>query len=357
MMLLAVAIAILLIGTLLLWVELEYGYFGLASNTGGQSFAHAYLAALVSFAIAIPLGVANRVQVGLQESHASNLWVVAGTVLSVIMTIVGIYLDATAAELILLIYGSLAFSYLCNCINLFGFSRPELRPRPKDVDFGRARQLVSIGLSFFAIHGAFAVFQGIDNILLAHYVGYASVTIYTIGIRLMNLYSSPVIALVSPTLPAINHAIAERDWAWAERTVKSVGKVTILSSVAAGLLFFVTTNPVLTVWLGEGEQLSTAILIAFSIYIPYMFFTHAVSYIMMAETLYREYRVLYPVAAALTVVGKIAAVALYGLQGLLYGTMLLMTIFFILPAVTKINKRLVGVATVAEPIAAERSNR
>ena len=339
-MLVGVALVVAGLGTTAILLESEYGWLGIQSNVEGQSFERSFLAALACFSVAIPVGIVTRVQTGLQQSHVSNAWFIGGSVLSLLATVLGVYVEASAAQLILLIYGTQTLAQVGNFVQLFWIQRRDLRPSIAGYNSGRANQVLRIGLSFFLIHAAMAVLYALDNVILAKYVGYAGVTIFSIGLRLINLYTSPVIALATPILPALNDAIVKDEIDWARNKVGQFAKVTLIGSLLAALIFVATTNPVLSVWLGEDSRFSAAVLVAFAIYLVYSFVSNAASYVMMTEVLYRRFRIIFPIAVAATLIAKVWATAQFGLIGFLYSTVLAMAIVYIIPSIYAVHERL-----------------
>src|SRR4029077_5460728 len=118
---------------------------------------------------------------------------------------------------------------------LFGWSKPWLRPRLELVTWAALKRLTGLGGMFFVIQIAALVLFQTDNLIIAHYLGAAAVTPYSVTWR---LFTCTMIfqLLAGPSYwPAYTEAFSRGDQAWVRRSFRMNFKVTVISTALLGL--------------------------------------------------------------------------------------------------------------------------
>jgi O-antigen/teichoic acid export membrane protein len=123
--------------------------FNVKSQLAVQEAGPAMAVFVVCFALNLPLGVVQRVQLGYQEGFLNSLWESGGKVLGLLGLLLVIYLQAGLVWLVLAVAGAPVLAWLFNSLVLFGFRRPWLRPRWRQATWTFAVKIFRIGIMFF----------------------------------------------------------------------------------------------------------------------------------------------------------------------------------------------------------------
>jgi O-antigen/teichoic acid export membrane protein len=208
-------------------------------------------ALMACFALSMPLGTVQRIQLGYQEGFASNLWQALGSALGFAGLILAIRLRLGLASLLLANAGGPVIALALNALTQFGFVRPWLRPSLSSCSLPAARQLVHTGGLFFAAQLGTMLLLTAPNLVIARIIGAHAVAPYTIVMK-------PIQALVLltslwalPLWPAYGEASARGDWTWIRRTFYRTLLGGVLISAIAGALFFASHRWVLSYWVGD----------------------------------------------------------------------------------------------------------
>jgi len=191
----------------------------------------------VCFALNLPAGVVQRTQMGLQEAFLTNVWQLAGSVLGLAGLVLGIWLRAGLPTLILAVAGAPLAASALNGLYFFGVRRPDLRPRLNLVSIKTIRQIMSIGVLFFALQVVVSVAYSADGVVVARAVGAVNVPEYVIPQRMFSLITMMIAMFVTPLWPAYAEAISRGDTVWVRRTLyRSMSLVLVVSGATAAVL-------------------------------------------------------------------------------------------------------------------------
>lgn len=148
-MLLGIAILIL-VGSAVIYPFIHWGQvFSVRSELATQEAGLAMAAFVLCFALNMPLGVVQRVQLGYQEGFASNLWQCLGSVFGLFGVLVAIHVKGGLPWLVLAAAGSPVLAALLNGVFLFGREHPQLRPDWKSVTWKAVRKIFRLGMLFY----------------------------------------------------------------------------------------------------------------------------------------------------------------------------------------------------------------
>lgn len=200
------------------------------------------------FALNLPLGVVQRLQLGMQEGFLSNLWQLVGSVAGLAGVLLVIHFRMSLPCLILALAGAPAIAALANTLVFFGWMRPDLRPRFSLVSTIAMRKIARIGFLFFVLQAAVAIAYSSDNFVVARMLGPEAVTCYAVTAKMFSLISLGLSMFLAPLWPAYGEAIARGDLLWVRRTlIKSLTTAVTLAAFAA--LILVALGPsILRLW-------------------------------------------------------------------------------------------------------------
>lgn len=218
------------------WVDWGH-FFNVASEAARRESGPALAVFVSCFALNLPLGVVQRLQLGLQEGFLSNLWQLVGSVAGLAGVLLCIHFRMSLPGLILALAGTPVMAALANTWVFFGCMRPDLRPCFRLVSRAAMRKIARIGFLFFVLQAAVAIAFSSDNFVVARMLGPETVTRYAVTAKMFSLISLGLSMFLAPLWPAYGEAIACGDLGWVKRTLlRSMAAAVLVAAFAAAVL-------------------------------------------------------------------------------------------------------------------------
>jgi len=235
--------------------------FNVDSPTAVHEAGPVLLVILFCFFLNLPLGAVRGTQTGMQNAFVTNLWSILGTVLSLIALMAAIHLHAGLPILAFCLSGPPILALVFNCIELFGFSHPELLPSLSAFSSKSLSLLLRTGMMFFLLQLGFTIGMQTDNIVIAQILGASSVADYAVQFRLFSFVNALLIVASGSMWPAYADAMARSDGDWIRRSFLRVTLYGMAITAAASLILVSTGNRILALWVGPQMHASAALLI------------------------------------------------------------------------------------------------
>jgi O-antigen/teichoic acid export membrane protein len=216
-----------------------------ASGVGAAAAAFA-----VGVLLALPLGVVQRAEIGMQEMFVASAWQALGSLLGLAGVILAVALDASLPYIVLAVALAPALALAGNGGELFFRRRPWLRPTLKRVDRDVAGALLRIGSLFFVLQIAVAVAYESDALVLTQILGPSAVTTYSVTMRVFLIVPALAGFALAPLWPAYGEAISRGDASWVRQTLRRAVKAGLLLSVSGAALLALVARPFIDVWAG-----------------------------------------------------------------------------------------------------------
>lgn len=217
-------------------------------------------------ALAVPLGLVQRVQMALQRGFIASAWQCVASLVSVLAIWLCTQLQLGLPWLVLALLGAPLLAGLLNAIVFFGSTEADLRPRRADVTRAAAGTLLRTGASFFVIQVAVAIVFASDSIVIAHLLGAAEVTHYAVPEKVFSVISLAVATAVSPLWPAYSAAIARGDLDWVRHTLKRSLLLAALFTAAAALVLALAGPWLIHLWVGDAVVVPGSLLLALGLW-------------------------------------------------------------------------------------------
>jgi len=213
--------------------------FNVQSKLAIDESAPAMLVFVITFLINMPLGIVRRIQDGYQQGYIFQLWLIGGSLFSLIGILLCIYYETGLPWLVLAFSSGQVISTSLNGIVLFAKKRKYLIPRIKYFHVSVGKKLMKAGVIFFFLSLFTLLSTASDNIIIAQILGAASVSGYEV-VKKLFLFSMFTQFLIQPLWPAFGEALESGDIAWAERTLKKgiIFSVLICAITSLPLLLF-----------------------------------------------------------------------------------------------------------------------
>ena len=218
------------------------------------------------FALAIPTGVVQRVQMALQQGYLANLWGVGGSVIALVGVVAAIVLQAGLPWLVLAFMGGPLIANAVNSLVFFGVSRRDIAPAPSAVQVAAAREVMRTGLLFLLLQVAAAITYNSTSIVIAQLLGAKAVAAYAVPERLFSLITMIVSMALQPLWPAYREAIVRGDTAWVRRTLRQSLIVAIGTATALSVPLMLLTPTILHYWVGNAIAPPLLLIVGFGVW-------------------------------------------------------------------------------------------
>jgi O-antigen/teichoic acid export membrane protein len=219
----------------------------------------------LSFSVNIVLGMAQRIQSGLQEGYKTYIFQFLNSFIVILLVMYAIHIKASFDGIVLAFSIPQLVTNLINNLYLFCFDRRDLVPdRIFQFDKTIVIKLISLGFLFFIIQVSGSLSYSMDNVIIAKRFSVLSVTNYSIIQRLFSIGTIIQSIILMPLWPAYGEAKASRDYQWIWKTYNRTIYFSIcLSLVITGFILFFS-NFIMKIWLGKILEIPFSVLFGFS---------------------------------------------------------------------------------------------
>jgi O-antigen/teichoic acid export membrane protein len=293
----------------------------------------------------VPLGVLVKIRTGYQEMHVNGLWQTLGVVLGFGALVLCIWRGASLPWLIAADAGGQAVATIGNLGCLFLVDRPWLCPNLRCVELGAARDLLKLGVLFFALAVIGIIGFYSDNLLAIWACGPEVAGFFAICAKLFSPCRLLATTMLAPLWPAYGEAIARGDISWARRTVvaSTAGSALAIAPLALGLLFF--GNDLASFWMRRPISFGFGLLSGMALWVVIETIGSGMSYFLNGVSLIRVQVVLGVIFAASAVMTKASLARKFGIGGIAWGTLLAYAAVVLLPNIHIVRRHLQSLTT------------
>ncbi|MGC2476572.1 MAG: MATE family efflux transporter, partial [Candidatus Sulfotelmatobacter sp.] len=276
--------------------------------------------AFIIFVLNLPVSIIAKIYGAYQEVSTANMWSAAANVLSFAALIAVTRFHGGLVPLVVSVSGTVLLVNVISAVWVFGYSKPWLVPRIRRVTLSSVRKLMSLGGMFFLVQVAALILFQTDNLIIAHYLGAAAVTPYSVTWRLFN-YTMIFQILASPSYwPAYAEAFARGDRAWVRRSFRTNFGVTLGSAILLTIPFMFFGRSIIRLWAGNAAVPSSDLLIWMGIWSLIYGATVSQSCVLASAGRLKGQTVYSISAAIVNLVLSIFLVQKIGLTGVIVGT-------------------------------------
>lgn len=296
--------------------------------------APAVAAAAAMFVLSIPLGVVQRIQLGMQQGFRNSLWLAVGSILSLLGLLVAIALNAGLPAVVLALTGGPVLALALNWIVLLRQGGDWVRPSLRLAAAEPARRLARLGSLFFVLQLSFAIAYQSDVVIAGHLLGLEAASTYSVTLRLFLFGQSLATMVLIPLWPAYTEAIGRGDLRWVRATLRrSVIAAAILTT--AWSIFLVLVGPSLLFrWLAPGIEPPFALIVGAAIWAIVSTTFSGVAMLLNAASVIR-FQVITALVMVVVSVALSWLLALWvGLAGIIWGTLIAYVLCVGIPILT-----------------------
>lgn len=223
--------------------------------------------AMTSFALSFILQLIKPIILADQKPAINDLINLAGSVLTLIITI--ILINTTESSLLLL---GISFSFvpvfisLIAGVYLFLKKYRDYIPSFKFVNLKYARDLTSLGVKFFVIQIAGVVIYSTDNMIITQVLGPAEVTPYSISYKYFEMLNMVFMIVATPFWSGFTEAYFKGEIDWIKSTMKKL--MYIMGGFIGVTIVMIVSSPfVFKLWLGDLVHIPILISVFMGLYI------------------------------------------------------------------------------------------
>jgi O-antigen/teichoic acid export membrane protein len=260
---LAIAGSFIAFYPLISWIRI----FNVQSATAANEAGPAVLIFALCFALNVPLGAVQRVQLGLQQGYYANMWQLAGSLCGLGGVLMSIHLHLGLPWLVLLVSGAPVLAAAMNGLLFFGLLRRDLRPSLRQVSLDAVFQLAKLGGFFFFLQTVVAAAFYSDALIIAHLLGAAAVADYAVVQRMFMMISILLALFTAPLWPAYREAIGRGDIPWVKKTLRNSLLATLVLAAAMSLAVFRLSGFLLQRWVHGQVHPPTMLLAGFAFWV------------------------------------------------------------------------------------------
>lgn len=286
---------------------------------------------ILSLAVNMPFGVAQRVHMGYQEGYKTHLWGVAGSLLGFGGVLLAIYFKAGLPWLVLAMSGGPCFAMLLNWLELFCRSRKWLFPRWALFNMTATRKIAGTGMFFLILQFMALIGYSSDNFVIAQIIGASSVSVYAVT---QKLFTATMVAqyFIAPLWPAFGEALARKDYVWAKKTLSRALKTSFIMSTATALPLCFFAKPIISYWVGPNLIPSTSLVLGFAAFVLLSSYIGVMSTFLNNGELVRPQVIFYSVTSLSALLLKFILIYKIGISGAVWATVIGFTLFYVIPA-------------------------
>ena len=283
------------------------------------------LSVLVFFlatAFAIPCGIGQRVQIGLQRGAQVSVWLL-GTSLAVLgAVVVARWSHAPLWVFVLATIGVPVLVTLTQTLIVFGRTHLHLRPSWKLVSRAKTRELMSVGGLFLALSIAVAVAYQTDALVVSAILGAATAATFAVTLRMFATLTGLFSGVTQQLWPALAEAFSRGDMAWVRSRFVRVLVLSTSGAAVISLFLVVFGQTLVRIWLNSSVVPPISLLIPFALWTTYSLAMTQCSYLLNAAQVVAPQVTMAMLMAVTNVPLSIFLTHEIGLPGPLYGSLI-----------------------------------
>ena len=276
--------------------------------------------AVAFFLVSLPLNLINRVLSGYQQTQVTNYANLLNGVLGLMAILAVLAMHGSLVELMLLYSGMMLVGTLVLNLWVMFWDKRWITPFPGAMSRNAIRELLGTGMGFFVLQLSALVVFNSDNFVIAHYLGPADVTPYSVTWRMAS-YASALQAAVLPALwPAFAEAYARGDFAWVRETFWRVSRSTMAVATLAVSILLIFGRTIVRLYAGTAAVPSQLLLVAICVWTLLSAGMDLESTLLGAVNKTKLQGILSAIAAALNLAMSLYLVKRIGSLGVILGT-------------------------------------
>ncbi|SDT00015.1 Membrane protein involved in the export of O-antigen and teichoic acid [Mucilaginibacter mallensis] len=183
----------------------------------------------------------------------------------VVIVIATRYKPGSLIELVIIMAGIPLLVMIAGSIILFNGSYKLIAPNIAAINFKYAKELLTVGGSFFIIQIGALVLYGTDNIVITQLFGPKEVTVFNVAYKLFSVILMIFMLVITPFWSAFTEAYVKDDYDWIRNAIAKINRLWGALSLLSILLLII--SPWLyTAWVGKSISVPLSLSVAMCCY-------------------------------------------------------------------------------------------
>jgi O-antigen/teichoic acid export membrane protein len=305
--------------------------FNISSPIALKEAGPAMFVFIACFAVNMPLGTIQRVQLGYQEGFANSIWMALGSLLSLMGILLAISLKVGLPWLVFAMAGLPALSTLLNGMVLFGIKKPWLTPAISAVKRQAGKKIIRTGFLFFVLQLAVALAYSSDNIVITQILGPAAVTQYAVPMKLFTITPLLIMMALNPLWPAYGEALVRKDYKWIKKTLSRSLLIVIIITSAAAFFLVVFGDAIIHLWVGPSITPSFWLLLGLGIWMVMGTVGNSMAMFLNGANIVGFQVITSIILAVGALILKVVLVGAIGIPGVIWATIIVYSLVVLLP--------------------------
>lgn len=313
-------------------------FFNVKSPLAIQESGVAVAVFMFCFAINIPAGIIQRVQMGLQMGFVANVWQAVGSILGLIAVIVVIYLEMGLPWLVGAMAGAPVVAALLNAVLFFCFTRTEFAPEFGLVCRIAMEKIAHTGALFLVLQIAGLIAFQSDVLILAHYLGPEAVTQYSIVLKIFSVPPLILSFYLMALWPAYGEAFSRRDMDWVKKIYRRAMKYSLILNIPITILLVLFGKWLIKIWVGPSVSPSLDLLIGMGLWSVLTVFGGNFAALLNGINVMKFQAIMATLMAIANIFISIWLVNIIGVSGVIFGSVLSLVFIAYIPTYIFINR-------------------
>jgi O-antigen/teichoic acid export membrane protein len=323
--------AIIGLGVIVAWHWISWpAVLGARSSINRNEITLSAAIACFIFLANFPLTVTSRILGACKKVTVANYWNSAAGLLSLLLLVIATRMKVGLPGLVFAISGSSLLIGILSASWLY-YHYEWLTPTLKGIQWKGIVELLSTGLPFFAVQISGLILYQTDNIIIAQIMGAKSVTPYSITWKLFSYASVLQVAMLPSLWPAYADASARRDLSWMRRTYRYSLRTAIGTSLIFSVILVLVAKTFILLWAGRSAVPSTGLVATMAIWTVLGAWMWCSSILLGAVGRVKRQAVYCAIGAAVNIGASILLGRLFGLIGIILGTICAFLFCIVIP--------------------------
>jgi len=215
--------------------------------------------------LGIPINLIHRIQMGLQKTYLTNLWLTLGNIFSIIGVIYCYFYQKGLPILVFVLVGFPLIASILNII-IFTIFNKKLIPNLKLLNFKLSKKIIKLGFLFFVLQLVSSIAYQSDSIVVAQILGADQVPQYAVPYKLFSLVPMIMNFILLPLWPAYGEAKSRGDHLWVLNTFKKSVRISLIICIPISFFLFLFGRKIIILWAGENINPSILLIFLLSIW-------------------------------------------------------------------------------------------
>jgi len=320
---LVIIAVIILVTFLFIYSSVQWGpFFNVTTTLAAQEAGPALAVFMACFAISVPAGIVQRVQMGLQQGFASGLWQAGGSVLGLLLTLLAIHFESGLPWLILALTGAPTLILVLNGLFFFFVQRRDLLPDLRYVSSKGMKLILHGGMLFFVLQLTVSIAFASDNLIIAKVINAEAVAQYSVISKLFEGFVMIIGLAFAPLWPAYGEAKARGDRSWIKSTLIRSMTLTSLIAIGTALSIIAFHKEIFAFWVGAEHSFPFSLVACYALWMVLKTLGATYSMFLNGMSVLRFQLILSVIFMFVSVAAKYFFTVEFGMIGLIFGLIL-----------------------------------